>query len=42
MENIYREGWSDIVQSTQLRAENMTARKLFYNEAMEDDVFNSS
>ena len=37
MENIYREGWSDIVQSAQPRAENMTVRKLFYTEAMEVD-----
>ena len=37
MENIYREGWSDIVQITQPRDKNMTIRKLFYTESMEVD-----
>lgn len=37
MTNIYCEGRSDIVQSAQPRAENLTARKLFYTEAMEVD-----
>lgn len=35
--NVYYEGRSDIVQSAQLRAENLTARKLFYTEPMEVD-----
>lgn len=35
--NVRNEGRSDIVQSAKLRAENLTARKLFYTEAMEVD-----
>lgn len=35
--NVRNEGQSDIVQSTKLRAENLTARKLFCTEAMEVD-----
>lgn len=35
--NIHNEGRSDIVESAKLRAENLTARKLFYTEAMEVD-----
>lgn len=35
--NVRNEGQSGIVQSTKLRAENLTARKLFCTEAMEVD-----
>ena len=42
MENIYHQGWSDIIHSAQPRAENLIARKLFYNEATEVDVVNGS